>query len=91
MKKIIVSYASKTFLKTACGRMHTPHPTPLDLPLAISYRSHQKSLAYFGHLAPLILFFLLKGRVKTEGGMALRPPPKYAPALGYQPFSLRPI
>ena len=60
-------YASKTFLKMVGGRMHTPHPNPLDSPLAISYRNHQKNLAYFSHLAPLILFFLLKGRVKREG------------------------
>ena len=50
-------YASKAFLKMADGKMHTSHPTPLDPPLAISYRNHQKSLAYFSHLAPLILFF----------------------------------
>ena len=30
-------YTSKTFLKMAGGRIHTPHPTPLDPPLAISY------------------------------------------------------
>ena len=29
--------------------MHTPHPAPLDRPLAISYRKHQKSLAHFSH------------------------------------------
>ena len=28
-------YTSKTFLKMAGERMHTPHPTPLDLPQAI--------------------------------------------------------
>ena len=57
-------YTSKTFLKMAGGTMHTPHPTSL----AISYRNHQKSLVYFSHLAPLILFFLLKGKVKKGGG-----------------------
>ena len=41
----------KNFLKMAGERMHTPHPTPLDPPLAISYRNHQKSLVYFNHLA----------------------------------------
>ena len=40
--------------------MHTPHPTPLDPTLAISYRNHQKSLAYFSHLTPLVLFFFTK-------------------------------
>ena len=29
-------YKSKTFLKMAGGRMHTPHPTHLDLPLNIN-------------------------------------------------------
>ena len=69
-------YTSKTFLKTTDGRMHTP----LDPPLAISYGNHQKSLAYFSHLAPLILFFLLKGKVKRGEGMA-QCPPKYAAAV----------
>ena len=46
-------YISKTFSKMAGGRMHTPHPTPLNPPLAISYKNHQKTLAYFSHLAPL--------------------------------------
>ena len=71
-------YTSKTLLKMAGGRMHTPHPTPLDLPLAISCRHHQQSLAYFSHLAPLVLFyFAKKGRVKIGGDMA-QCPPKYA-------------
>ena len=63
-------YASKTFLKMAGGRMHAPHPTRLDLPLTKSYRNHQKNLTYFSHLAPLVLFVLLKaeGRVKGGGG-----------------------
>ena len=52
MKKL---YTSKTSSKTAGGRRHTPHPTPVGPPLAISYKNHQKSLAYFSHLAPLIL------------------------------------
>ena len=56
-------YTSKTFLKMAGGRMHTPHPTPL----AINYRNHQKSLAYFSQLAPLVLFFFAK-RQSEKGG-----------------------
>ena len=50
--------------------MHIPHPTPLDSLLAISNRNHEKNLAYFGLLAPLVLFFirLLKGRVKKGEG-----------------------
>ena len=50
-------YASKKFLKMAGGRMHNSHATPLDPPLAVSYRNLQKSLAYFSHLAPLVVFF----------------------------------
>ena len=53
-------YTSKIFLKMVGGKMHTPRPTPLDPSLAISYRNHQKSLAYFSHLAPSILLFYLK-------------------------------
>ena len=59
----------KNISKTAGGRMHTPHPTPLGPPLAISYKNHQRSLAYFGHMAPFILsiFYLLKDKVKLRG------------------------
>ena len=56
----------------AGGRMHLlhiPHPTPLDSPLAISYRNHQKYLAYFSHLAPLELFFFTE-RQSQKGGVA---------------------
>ena len=53
-------YASSACLKMAGGKMHTPHPTTLDPPLAISYRNHQKSMAYFSHLSNF--HFLLKGR-----------------------------
>ena len=64
-------YTSKTFLKMAGGRTHTPHPTPL----AISYRNHHKSLAYFSHLAPLILFFFTKRQSQKEGvGHGTMPP-----------------
>ena len=58
---------SKTFLKMAGGKMHTPHPTPLNPPLAISYRNHQKSLAYFSHLTPLILFCFTKKQSQKGG------------------------
>ena len=67
----------KAFLKTADGRMHTPHPIPLDRSLAISCRSQLKSLAfkvYFSHLAPLILFFFTKKHSQKEGGMVQCPP-----------------
>ena len=36
-------YTLKTFLKMTDGRMHIPHPTLLNSPLAISYRNQQKS------------------------------------------------
>ena len=66
---------SKTFLKMAGGRMRTPHLTPLDPPLGISYRNHQESMAYFSHLAPSILFFFTERlSPKKEGGMAHAPP-----------------
>ena len=75
---------SKTCLRMGGGGMHTPHPTPLDSLLAISYRNHQKSMTYFSHLAPLILFFLLKDRVKRGGGvgMAQCPPASRSLRLG---------
>ena len=60
----------KNMFENGWWRMHTPHPTPLDSPLAISYRNHQKSLAYFSHLAPLILLFYTKSRSQKSGGMA---------------------
>ena len=41
---------------------------PSSYPLAISYRNHQKSLTYFSHLAPLILFFFTKRQSQKVGG-----------------------
>ena len=53
------------------GRIYTPHLSILDPPLAITYRNHQKSLAYFSHLAPsLILFFCTERQSEKGGGMA---------------------
>ena len=66
MEKLCIS---KVFLKMAGGRMHTPHPTSLYPPQAVSYRNHQKSLVYFSHLAPLNLFFFTK-RQSQKGGEA---------------------
>ena len=40
MKKL---YSPKTFLKMAGGRMHTPHPTPLNPSLALCYRLQKPS------------------------------------------------
>ena len=78
MKKL---NSSKTILKMAGWRMYTPgpHPSPADPPLAMSYKNHQKSLAYFRYLAPLFFLFYYKAESK-RGGMA-QCPPKYAPAL----------
>ena len=42
----------KNIFENGCWKMRTSHPTSLDPPLATSYRNHQKSLAYFTHLAP---------------------------------------
>ena len=64
-------YTSKTFLKMAGGK----DAYPSSYPLAISYRNHQKSLAYFSHLAPLILFFFTKRQSQKEGvGYGTMPP-----------------
>ena len=53
-----------------------PSSYPLDPHLAISYRNHHMSLAYFSHLAPSVLFFLTeKQSQKGEGVMAQCPPP----------------
>ena len=60
-------YTLKTFLKMAGGKMDTPHPTPLDPPLAISYENHQKSLIYFSYLAPSVLFFFIRRRRRLAG------------------------
>ena len=73
---------SQTFLKMAGARMHTPHPILLDLSLAINYRNYEKSLAYFSHLGPLVLFFFTKRQSQKVGERhaTMLPPPKYAPA-----------
>ena len=58
-----------------------PSSYPLDPPLAISYRNHQKSLVYFSNLTPLILFYFTK-KQSYKGGMAqCFPPPKYVSGL----------
>ena len=48
---------------------------PLDPPRAISHKNHQKSLAYFSHLAPLVLFLFTKRRSEKRGATAQWPPP----------------
>ena len=65
-------YTLKTFLKMSDGRSHS---LPLILPpLDISYRNHQKSLAYFSDLAPLVLFFFTKRQGQKGGRHGTRPP-----------------
>ena len=61
-----IVYIKNIFRNGWWDDMHTPYPTSLDPPQAISYKNHQKSLAYFNHLAPLLLFILLKDRVKRR-------------------------
>ena len=56
----------------ATGRMHTPYPS-----LAISHKNYQESLAYFSHLAPLVLFFFTK-KQSQKGGAWHNAPSKYA-------------
>ena len=58
-----IVYILNTF-KMAGGRMHTPYPTPLDPPLAISYRC----FTYFSHLAPLTLLFFTKRQSQKGRG-----------------------
>ena len=48
--------------------MHILHPTFLDLRVAVSYRNHQKNLAYFSPLAPLALFLFTKRQSQRAGG-----------------------
>ena len=64
-------YASKTFLKWLVGEAY-PSSYLLDPSLAISYRNHPKSLAYFSHLAPLTLFFFTKKRSQKGWGHGAR-------------------
>ena len=52
----------------AGGKMHTPHPTLLDSPLAISYKNHQKNLAYFSHLIGTITFAHFYKKAESKGG-----------------------
>ena len=65
-------YASKTFLKMAGGSWDA---YPSSYPPVISYRNHQKSLAYFSHLAPLNLFFFTKMQGQKGGHGPMPPPP----------------
>ena len=51
------------------------HSTPLDSPQAISYRNHQKNLAYFSYLASLALFFFTKRQSQKGGHGTINGPP----------------
>ena len=66
---------SKTFLKVAGGKMHTPPPTPLDLPLAINYSNYQKST----------------GTNYQKRAWHNAPPPKYPPAVANIVFIANPL
>ena len=59
-------YTTKTFLKMAGGRMHIAYSSPCPPVSAPGHKLQKalKELAYFSHLAPLLLFFLLKDRVR---------------------------
>ena len=61
---------------------------PSSYPLAISYRSHQKSLAYFSHLVPLILFFFTKRQSQKEGGAWQNVPLNYALVFTFRPIKV---
>ena len=61
-------YASKTFLKMAGGRMHIPHPTPLDSPLTISYRTI-KRIWHISVTFGTISIVLFTKRQSQKGGV----------------------
>ena len=68
--------------------MHPPNPTPLDPPLDTSYGNHQKIMAYFSYLAPLVLFSLTK-RQRQKRGARHNALTKYASAKEPETRNLR--
>ena len=65
-------YSSKTFLKMAGGRMHAPHPIPLNPPLVIS---HRNQCGIFQSLDSInFVLFTKKQSQKGKGGMEQCPP-----------------
>ena len=62
-------YTSKTFLKMAGGWVHTLYPTPLDPPVAISYRNLQKIFQSLGIIS-FVLFYL---KAELKGGNGTMP------------------
>ena len=77
MKKL---HALKTFLKKAGGRMHTPHPTPLDSLLAIATETIKRiwHISVTWQLAPLVLFLFTDRQSQKRGAWHNSPAPKYA-------------
>ena len=59
---------SKTFSKMADERMHTPHPTSLDQPLAIRYNNHKKSVAYIFQSLGTINFVPFNQKAESKKG-----------------------
>ena len=55
--------------------MHNSHSTPFPWIRSWAYatENHQKSLAYFSHLATLVLLFFIQNRVKRGGGQGTLP------------------
>ena len=70
-------YASKTFPKMAGGRMHTPHATPLDPPLAITTKASKES-GIFKSLGTINYIFFTKRQGQKGSPRHNGPPPKYA-------------
>ena len=63
---------SKTLLEKTGGKdTYTSHPSPLDPPMAISYKNHQKGLAYFSHWHHVFSF---TKRESQKGGHGTMPP-----------------
>ena len=61
------SACMKSFFENGWWEDAYPSFYPLDPSLVISYGNHQKSLAYFSHLASLILFVFTK--MQSQKGM----------------------
>ena len=70
------------------------HRLPLILPPGsapglklVPDKNDQKSLEFFSHLAPLILFFFTKRQIQKGGGgggaWSNAPPPTFAPAFDH--------
>ena len=71
MEKVYSLQYIKNILENGWLEDAYPSSYPLDAPLAISYRNHQKSLVYFSLLAPLIFFFTERQSEKEHGTMAV--------------------